>query len=195
MIATNIAETWDDDMEGLLERIRLNCMLQKKANTKLYMSQKKRLARYKIPVIIISGFNSVLSVGFNRYIEQHTISLTTCMLSLLVGVIGSIQLYLKMEETLEITQTSAREYYQLAIDIHKVLSLERHNRSQGGRDTVDDIYNRYTSITEKAILHRQGKQQDALLKQPTTDALPIRRFSLPFHAPSSTDVSSLDVVI
>ncbi len=156
---------WADDYEFVLESIRENCLVLKKRHTKNYFRFKDTLKYYKIPVILISALNSVASVGLEKYMEQKYISGGTCLLSLLVGVIGSIQLFLKIEENMESSLIASKDYYQLATDIYAILSLQREHRSKGGKEAFDEYYSKYISITEKATIVNK-KYNDSLFGVP-----------------------------
>ena len=156
---------WTNDHETILESIRENSLINKKLYTKLYLNHKSKLANYKIPIIIFSALNSVFSVGAERYLPQHYISGISCLISLTVGIIGSLQMYLQIEQNMEICLVASRDYYNLAIDIYKTLSLERSHRGQAGKECLDETYSRYASITDKALLVRK-KQIDALFSTP-----------------------------
>ena len=186
---------WTTDQESILERIRQNCNHQKRVSTKLYLSYKRRLALYKIPVIVISAINSVTSVGLVRYCPQHIISATTCVLSLVVGVIGSVQMYLQLEVNQELALISSKDFYNLSIDIHKTLSLNREHRSLSGKEYLDDIYTKFVSINDKSLVSKQAKNSDALLTEPS-DSQNHSMFNLPYSAdslvPTGSDSSSSD---
>jgi hypothetical protein len=182
---------WNNDQEVVLEGIRENSLQMKKANTKLYLSLKGQLARYKIPIIIISALNSVFSVGAERYLPQHYISGISCLLSLVVGIIGSLQMYLQIEGNMEVCLVSSRDYYNLAIEIYKTLTLEREHRQSNGKEYLDDIYNRYVAITNKTILNKK-KINDRLFTPPAlmeNKDLRLSILSLP-TPPSSTDLET-----
>ena len=157
---------WTDDQETVLEKIRENCLEMKRSTTKSYTSYKEQLSRYKIPIIVLSAMNSVFSVGTQDYFPQNVISGVTCLISLLVGIIGSIQLYLQIEANMENCLVASKDYYNLAIDIYKNLTLTRDHRSMSGKEYLDDIYNRYVSITEKTVLTSSKKYNDALFEVP-----------------------------
>jgi hypothetical protein len=110
--------------------------------------------------------NSVFSVGTQDYFPQNVISGITCLISLLVGIIGSVQLYLQIEANMENCLVASKDYYNLAIDIYKNLTLTRDHRSMSGKEYLDDIYNRYVSITEKTVLTSSKKYNDALFEVP-----------------------------
>jgi hypothetical protein len=169
---------WSDDQERILESIRENSLIMRKQHTKNYLSFKATLKYYKIPVIVISAINSVLSVGAEKYIDQQYISGITCMLALLCGIIGSIELYLKLQENCENELIASKDFYSLAISIYKMLTLERKNRDIDGKAFLDECYKTYLSIYEKANVMRK-KYDDALFHTPTLAENANLRMSIP----------------
>ena len=85
---------WSDDEEKILKIIGDKCFTMSEVHKKNYVKLQDKLKYYKIPVIIISGINSVIAVGLNNYLPQDAISITNCLLALTCGIIGSIELYL-----------------------------------------------------------------------------------------------------
>lgn len=111
--------------------------------------------------------NSVASVGLEKYLEQQYISGATCLMALLVVIIGSIEQYLGIQAHMEIDLVASKDYYFLATDIYKVLTLNRNHRLQNGKDCLDEAYNRFRKITENAnVLTR--KYEDPLFETPRT---------------------------
>ena len=109
--------------------------------------------------------NSVASVGLEKYLEQQYISGATCIMALLVVIIGSIEQYLGIQAHMEIDLVASKDYYFLATDIYKVLSLNRRHRIQGGKDCLDEMYNRFRKITETANILTK-KYEDPLFELP-----------------------------
>jgi len=108
---------WSEDYETILESIRENAIYLQKVNNRNYTHYKCQLKYFKIPIIIISSMTSVFSVALTRYLAQHYISLITCLLSLLIGIISSIQMYLSLEQNMETCLLCSKDYYLLATDI------------------------------------------------------------------------------
>ena len=102
---------WTSDIESVLEQIRINSILLSKEHKKRYFYLTEILRYFRLPVIIISGINSIVSVGFQPYIDQGTISMLTCLLALLCSIIGSIELYLTIQKSMENELTSSKDYY------------------------------------------------------------------------------------
>ena len=169
---------WSDDIERVLESIRQNSLKMRKQHTKNYLSFKATLKYYKIPVIVISAINSVLSVGAEKYIDQQYISGITCLLALICGIIGSIELYLKLQENCENELVASKDFYSLAISIYKMLTLERTHRDVEGKVFLDECYKQYVAIYEKANVMKR-KYDDALFHTPSLSENPTLRLTLP----------------
>ena len=189
-------DKWTSDQENVLERIRENALQQTKNYKRLYLSHKGQLARYKIPIIVLSSANSVFSVGMTRYIQQHIISLVSCLISLLVGIIGSVQMYLQIEADMERCLISSKDYYNLAIDIYKVLTLERQHRVIDGKTYLDTTYNSYVAITDKSIINNK-RYVDGLFSIPDLPSNDGLRITIPQYietpVSSSASLNGIDV--
>ena len=92
---------WTPDIEAVLENLRINCVTLSKEHKKQYFQLKYILQYFRLPVIIISGINSIVSVGLQPYATQEAISMTTCVLALVCSIIGSIELYLAIQKSME----------------------------------------------------------------------------------------------
>jgi len=95
----NQLNLWSD-IETIIYDIRINCVY---LNTK----HQERCAYYshiahffRIPTIILASFVSVSSIGGN-YFNQHIITAFTCLTSLCIGLLNSIEMYLKINEIIK----------------------------------------------------------------------------------------------
>ena len=75
---------WSDDIEKVLRYIRSNSVLLSKAHKKRYLTLKGRLNYYRIPVIVFSAINSVISIGGQSFFSQQAISVTNSIISLIL---------------------------------------------------------------------------------------------------------------
>ena len=139
---------WSSDVESILENIRLNCVMLSSAHKKKYLFFKSYLKYFRIPIIIISGFTSVVSVGLQPYCAQSFISASTCVLSLVCSIIGSIELFLSIQSSMEEELIASKDFYLLGIDIFKVLSLTRENRSINGKVFLEEKFSTYEKLIE-----------------------------------------------
>jgi hypothetical protein len=141
---------WSDDIDKVLDNIRINCVILSKLHKQRYFELLSSLKYYRMPVIILNGINSIFAVGLQPYIYQGTISLTNSLIALTCGIIGSIELYLGIQKRLENDMISQRDYYLLGIDIYKTLSLDKSNRPVPAKDFLEKSYNIYTKLIESS---------------------------------------------
>ena len=161
---------WSDDIENVLESIRHNAFVMSEHHKKNYQYYKSQLKYYKIPVIIISGLNSVIAVGLQPYLDQGIISGSTCLLALLCGIIGSIELFLGISAGMENELVASKNFYLLAISIYKTLMLDRERRPVIGRDFLEEVYSEYTKYYgSSALVTMSKKTKDKLAQIPLTN--------------------------
>jgi hypothetical protein len=141
---------WLPDIESVLENIRVNCVILAKEHKRRYFYLKENLKYYRLPVIVLSGINSIVSVGLQPYLQQGVISIITCLLALLCSIIGSIELYLAIQKGMESELISQRDYYLLSVDIFKTLSLMKQHRPIPAKEYLEKCYNTYCKLMESS---------------------------------------------
>jgi hypothetical protein len=92
----------------------------------------------------------VFSVGLNAYITQEIVSVITCLLSLIVSCIGSVELYLGLQKKSDNELISYRSFYTLALRINTTLDLEVDNRNQEGEPFLSEILAEYRALFDSA---------------------------------------------
>jgi len=107
---------------------------------------------FRVPTIVLSAIASVSSVGLQSYMTQENISGMTCLISLIIGVMNSVELYLKLQESIELELEKSKKWYQLASNIYKVLALDRCHREQNPEDVLNRFYNAYMILFEESSL-------------------------------------------
>ena len=100
----------------------------------------------------MSALNSVFSVGLQPYMEQKTISITNCLISLICGIIVSIEMFLSIETGMRQEYESCKEYYLLSVDIQKYLLLDVENRNIEPQTYLEKCYNQYVKLFENSGL-------------------------------------------
>lgn len=162
-----MGDLWTPDKEVVLECIRQNAVLMSNYHKKRFLYYKNQLKYYRIPVIVVSGINSVVSVGMTSYIDQGIISGITCLLSLLCSMIGSIELFLNISAGMEQELNSSKDFYLLSVDIFKVLSLVRENRPPNASHYLEEKYSCYTKLIESSqVVNRRLRDSLAPLPVP-----------------------------
>ena len=138
------------DIELILEKIRENCVVLSKAHKKQYIYLKEMLKYFRIPVILLSGINSVMSVGLQPFVIQKYITVSVSLVSLLCGIIGSVELYLSISTQMENHLVMNKSFYLLGTDIFKFLSLSPENRTEDHKLFLEEKFNLYQKLFENS---------------------------------------------
>lgn len=153
---SNLKDTWTDGIEYILEEMRLNSIAISEYHKERYYYQKGFLKYFRIPTIIFSALNSVFSVGLQPYCPQPTISIICCIISMICGIISSIELFLSIQRTMENELLASKEFYLLSVDIFKILYLERETRMVNGKIYLDEKYQTYCKLIENTNLVKKS---------------------------------------
>ena len=141
---------WSPDIENLCEGIRSNCSYMNLYHQKRYEYLKGYLKYFKIPILITNAVGIFASVGLQPYLEQQFISLISMFLSMISGLLASLEMYLSIEKNMSLELSSSKEYYILEKDVFRVLSIQQENRTIDGKQFLEQIYNRYVKLYENS---------------------------------------------
>ena len=173
---------WTEDIESVLENIRINSVVFSEYHKKRYYVYKSYLKYFKLPLIVLSSLTSIASVGLSTYINQQDVSLVTCLLSLASAIIASIEMYLGIQKSMENELLSSRNFQLLGYEIFKTLSLARDHRLVNGKVFLDEKFQDYLKLIENSKLINNKKFKDALA--PLPDLFKIQ--STPSSSPKSS---------
>ena len=146
----DIEESWSTDMEAVLDNVRKNSLLLSEYHKQSYLYYRSYLKYFRIPTIILSALNSVISIGLSIYVPQTIVSEITCVVSLVCGIITSIELYLNIQKYMESELMMSKDFYILSTDIFKALALDRKNRGMDGKTFLDNNYSTYCKLIENS---------------------------------------------
>ena len=141
---------WTDGIESALNDIRDKSVANSEQHKTNYCSLKGYLKYFRIPTIVLSGLNSVFSVGLQPYVDQSIISVLSCSISLMCGIIGSVELFLGIQDMLEKELVSSKDFYILSCDIFKTLSIERSYRPLNGVTYLESVNTKYCNLIEQS---------------------------------------------
>ena len=143
---------WTQDTEIVCENIRINAVTMSEYHKKRFKYLKSYLKWFKIPQIFLSSLNVFFSVGMNGFLQQNYISLLTMGVSMISGILNSLELFMEIEKSMSKELVVSKEFYILSTDIYRCLALDKSNRSIDGKTFLDDIYNRYIKLYEQSNL-------------------------------------------
>jgi hypothetical protein len=131
-VETN-TKKWPKDIEEQLKSIEKNCSKMAQMNREEYLRLSQLIKYFKIPVIFFSGINSIFSFLLASYINQKTVSIISCILSFMVSLISSIELYLGLLKRIDTTLTSYKDFYLLSVKINNEIRLKPEHRTVDGQ--------------------------------------------------------------
>ena len=183
---------WTSDYEQMLEKIRINSVNQATLHKKKYFFYMKLNKWFRIPTIILSSIGSVTAVGLQAYLQQSHVSSLTCLISLTIGIINSIEIFLKINENCESELEASKEFYKLATDIHKTLGLTNMNRGINAKESLDEVYRRYVELMHTSNLILNYNIKDVLITLPKNNKSIFTKLSLSPKEDLSSSNSSLN---
>ncbi len=167
---------WSSDIEAVPDNHRENAVMMSRTHKESYFFYKKVVKYFRIPTIFLSSVGSVSSVGLTAYLHQNHISALTCGLALVVSILNSIELFLKITDTMEQENECSKAFYSLAVNIKKTRMLERSRRQQEGAVYLEKTYSQYMTLMEKSNL-LSGSIKDKFMDLPKIKKPPKKQKS------------------
>jgi hypothetical protein len=161
-----MVSVWSSEIEAVCEKLRVNCVNMGEYHRKRYYHYKGYGKYFRIPLIILASINATASVGLQPVLDQQIISGITCLIGMMMGILGAIELYLGIQTSMELEIKQSKEFYTLAIEIYKILALHRENRSESGKDYLNKQYAKYIKLVESSNLLTRKLTIDLLTEIP-----------------------------
>ena len=181
--------SWTSDVETILNDLRENSVYLANFHKRNFFYYKRVATYFKLPTILVSAVASVASVGLTNYVAQEHISAITCLMSLFVGILNSFELYLRIQDNLEIELTTSKAYYALSIDLHKLLNLSQTNREGDPKQVLNEYYKRYEDLVQESNL-LSASYPDKLNKLPKLKSMFSKTTPPVSSSSSSSSISS-----
>ena len=140
---------WTGQQEEFLRRLHFESHTLAEYNRRQFRVYSRIHQRFTIPILVISGINSLFAVSTQAFLEQDLISITNACLSLFCGILGSIQMFMKVDSKIHQSVICAHEFQKLLYRISRELSVERNVRSNSGKEFVAEVFNEFNSILDK----------------------------------------------
>ncbi len=156
--------SWSDETEDLLERIRQNSISLSEAHRRKYHDLSTWHKWFRIPTITMGILSSSLAsqpFGSTKKQAETGILVLGCVISIL----SAIELYLNIHSSMDLENKMSKDFYNLGVDIYKTLRLSREERPDKGSDYLVKKYNDYVKLKEASPLNGKLKH-DLLAKLP-----------------------------
>lgn len=143
-------DAWDVKEEQFLSRIEQQCNEYAVYFNKDYTYYHALASKFNIPILVVSAINALTAVALNEFVPQKYVSIMNAILSAGTGVLGSIQLYLKINEKMANALRSATLMKRLALKVSKELSIERSRRTTEGKAFLQECFGEFNASLEQA---------------------------------------------
>lgn len=142
-------QVWFQEEETFLTNVEKQCNLLHAHHTKEFVFYNKLSGRFNVPILILSALNSLCAIALNDFVPQRFVSILNAIISAGTGVLGSVQLYMKISEKMTKSLQSQIHYKKLAMKISKELSIARAQRTTEGQTFLTECFNEFTTIMEQ----------------------------------------------
>ena len=139
---------WDDTEEEYLKKLEQQCNHYYIHYNKEYTYYNRLSSKFNIPILVVSAFNSFTAVALTTFIPQRYVSIMNAILSAGTGVLGSIQLYMKLNERMANALRSSISIKRVALKISKEISINRDLRVTDGITFLQECFSEFNQIIE-----------------------------------------------
>jgi hypothetical protein len=143
-------DSWHDKEEEFLNKIERQCNAYANHFSKDYQYYHNLSARFNIPILVISSFNALCAISLNDFLAQRYVSILNAVLSAGTGVLGSVQLYMKINEKMTNATRSQMLMRRLALKISKELSVDRATRTTDGQVFLQECFGEFNAALEQS---------------------------------------------
>lgn len=141
-------QKWFDSEEDFLRKIEKQANMYHKHYMKEYTYYNSLSARFNIPILIVSAMNALTAISLSSFVPQELVSILNAVLSAGTGVLGSIQLYMKLNEKTSNAIRASTLMKKLALKISKELTIARDIRVSEGMTFVQECFSEFNTVLE-----------------------------------------------
>ena len=140
---------WHMDEQKFLEKLEQQCNTYHEHHNKDHLYYQKLSSKFNIPILIVSALNALCAIALNDFLAQRYVSILNAVLSAGTGVLGSIQLYMKISEKMTNSVRASTLMKRLALKISKELSIDMEHRVTDGQAFLTDCFAEFNTALEQ----------------------------------------------
>ena len=153
---------WSETEYRILENVRCNAVNLSEWHRKRFYYFKSYAKYFDLPILVLSSFSASFLMGANTYLEQNLINLIGSGLNLGLTILSSIKMYLNINENMNNELLMSKQFYSLAIDIYRMLTLDPSERPESGMSYLNKKFAHYTKLVENSNLLKSKFKTDQL---------------------------------
>ena len=141
---------WDAREEEFLKKLEKQCNAYYKYFSKDFKYYKWASTRFNIPILVLSSINALCAIALNDFLAQKYVSILNAILSAGTGLIGSVQLYLKINDKMANSARSSTLMKRIALLISKELSVAPESRTSDGKTFLQESFADFNAALEQS---------------------------------------------
>jgi hypothetical protein len=146
---TSDDNAWTSEEEHFLAQLEKQCNDLHKHSITEYKYYQGMSSKFNIPILVISALNALCAIALNDFVPQRFVSILNAVLSAGAGVLGSIQLYMKLNEKMTNALRASIHLKKLALRISKELTIARKDRQTQGQQFLGDVFSEFNTVIEQ----------------------------------------------
>lgn len=143
-------DSWTDKEEEFLNKIERQCNSYAAYFNKDYQYYHSLSSRFNIPILVVSSLNALCAISLNDFMTQRYVSILNAVLSAGTGVLGSVQLYMKINEKMTNAVRAQMLMKRLALKVSKELSVDRETRTTDGQVFLQECFGEFNAVLEQS---------------------------------------------
>jgi hypothetical protein len=143
------SDRWHHDEQEFLAKLEQQCNAYHEHHNKDHLYYQKLSSKFNVPILVISALNALCAIALNDFLAQRYVSILNAVLSSGTGVLGSIQLYLKINEKMTNSVRASTLMKRLALKISKELSIDMSHRVTDGQAFMSDCFAEFNTALEQ----------------------------------------------
>lgn len=141
--------TWTTEEETFLSNLEKQCNDLYDHSITEYRYYQGMSSKFNIPILIISAINALCAISLSDFLAQKYVSILNAVLSAGAGVLGSVQLYMKLNEKMTNALRASVHLKKLALRISKELTIARKDRQTQGQQFLADVFAEFNTVIEQ----------------------------------------------
>lgn len=142
-------DTWHDEEEEFLANIEKQANMLHEYYLKEYKYYHTLSSKFNIPILVVSSLNALCAISLNDFLSQKFVSILNAILSAGTGILGSVQLYMKINEKLTNALRSSINMKRIALKISKELTISRDQRATEGQTFLSECFSEFNTALEQ----------------------------------------------
>jgi hypothetical protein len=122
-----------------------------------YLQSRIRAAYYDVPIIVLSSISSVFIAGGESYVSKNVVQISTCIMSLLTGVIGALKKFFRVDENREQCLETYKDLFRMFCELSIMLDMPEGARPGDPQQYSTESANKYAEIMQRAMVLEHGR--------------------------------------